>query len=85
MLTELYKPLIFLCTHQADNFAEREQLSTQDQHDELLQEYKRMLTVLQQPYIIYDWESPRLGIFEILERHVTEMPSWLTISNNTPV
>lgn len=84
-LTKMYKPLIILCTNQTTNFNDREQLSTIDQHDALLLEYKRMLTVLQQPYTVFDWENPQLSTFEMCDRHLNEKASWLKIPSNTPV
>jgi hypothetical protein len=84
-LTKLYKPLIILCTNQAPNFDDREQLSTSEQHYDLLQDYKRVLTVLQQPYTVFDWEYSQLSTFDLLERHMNERPSWPTTAMNTPV
>ncbi len=84
-LTKMFKPLIILCTNQADNFDEREQLSTSDQHDALLLDYKRMLCVLQQPYTVYDWKNPQVTIDEIVARHTAELPLWVTKAMDTPV
>lgn len=86
-LTTMYKPLILLCTNQASNFEEREQLSTQDQHDALLLEYRRVLVMLNQPYTVYDWEKPFFSspeeLFELVEKRYT--PNWLTKSEDTLV
>jgi len=84
-LTKMYKPLIILCTKQAPNFADREQLSIVEQHESLLLEYKRMLVILQQPYTVYDWENPQLSLDEIVERHTAELPLWTTKLMDTPV
>ena len=86
-LTSIYKPLILLCTNQSENFTEREQLSTQDQHSELLLEYRRVLCILQQPYTVYDWESPFASPEALLDMSANPpyKPGWVNFNENTPV
>ena len=86
-LTSIYKPLILLCTNQSENFTEREQLSTQDQHSELLLEYRRVLCILQQPYTVYDWASPFASPEALLDMSANPpyKPGWLNYNENTPV
>tara|TARA_R110000824_G_scaffold34002_1_gene108581 strand:+ start:748 stop:1263 length:516 start_codon:yes stop_codon:yes gene_type:complete len=85
--TSMYKPLILLCTNQAENFTEREQLSTQDQHAALLLDYRRVLCILQQPYTVYDWEKPFATPEKLLDMSANQpyKPGWLTYNENTPV
>lgn len=84
-LTRQYKPLILLCTKQAKNFDAREQLATKEQHNELLFEYKRVLGVLQHPYIMYNWENPMINLEEILALHKNTRPTWLIKMSNSAV
>ena len=85
--TSMYKPLILLCTNQAENFTEREQLSTQDQHVALLLDYRRILCILQQPYTVYDWEKPFATPEKLFDMSANQpyKPGWLTYNENTPV
>jgi hypothetical protein len=84
--TSMYKPLILLCTNQAENFTEREQLSTQDQHAALLLDYRRVLCILQQPYTVYDWENPFATPEKLLDMAANSYkPGWLTYNEDTPV